>query len=233
MTLVIACETIKEEVLYAADKVKCQFPILWMPSSLHKFPNKLQRQLQEQINSSECENAENILLLFGYCGNAVLGLSSKDACLIIPRMDDCVSVLLGGNERRNDLSKEGCAYYLTKGWMNSDSGIATEYKRCLMKHGYEKSNMVFNVMLKGYKSLDVINTGVDKLCDVVAAVQEFAGILELDCKVVDGTLDVLYKALSGRWDEDDFVILEPGEKVKFEHFGYNIPQPKMQDVISI
>ena len=55
MTLVIACETIKEEVLYAADKVKCQFPILWMPSSLHKFPNKLQRQLQEQINSSECD----------------------------------------------------------------------------------------------------------------------------------------------------------------------------------
>jgi hypothetical protein len=230
MTLVIACETIKEEALYVADKVKCQFPFLWMPSSLHKFPNKLQHQLQEQID--KCGNAENILLLFGYCGNAVLGLSSNDARLIIPKMDDCVSVLLGGNERRNDLSKEGCAYYLTKGWMNSDSGIAIEYNRCLMKYGYEKSNMVFKVMLKGYKSLDVINTGVDQLFDVVAAVQGFADLFELDCNVVDGTLDVLYKALSGQWDED-FVIVEPGDKVKFEHFGYNISQPKMQDVISI
>lgn len=162
----------------------------------------------------------------------MLGLSSRDARLIIPKMDDCISVLLGSNERRNDLNKEGCAYYLTKGWMTSDSGIATEYDRCLMKYGYEKSQMVFNVMLKGYKSLDVINTGVDQLYDVVAEVQEFADLFELDCNVVDGTLDVLYKALSGQWDED-FVIVEPGDKVKFEYFGYNISQPKMQDVISI
>lgn len=233
MTLVIACETIKEEVLYAADQVKYQSPISWMSSSLHKFPNRLPHQLQEQINSWAGEHAENILLLFGYCGNAVLGLSSPNARLIIPKMDDCVSVLLGGNERRNDLSKEGCAYYLTKGWLHSDSGIATEYNRCLMKYGYEKSNLVFQVMLKGYKSLDVINTGVGKLSDLVGVAQEFADRLELGCKVVDGTLDVLYKALRGQWDEDDFVILEPGEKVKFEHFGYHIPQPKMRDVISI
>lgn len=227
---VIACETIKDEILYVANKVKCQFPISWLSSSLHKFPKKLQLQLQEEIDKHK--NKENILLLFGYCGNAVLGLSSKDARLIIPKMDDCVSLLLGGNERRKDMDREGCAYYLTKGWMDSDSGIATEYNRCAMKYGHEKSKRVFKIMLKGYKRLDVINTGVDKLHELLKAAQEFAGLFELDHRVVDGTLDVLYKAMCGQWDED-FVVIEPGEKVTFEHFGFCTPQSGMMDVISI
>ncbi|MEG3069248.1 MAG: DUF1638 domain-containing protein [Syntrophaceticus schinkii] len=88
----------------------------------------------------------------------------------------------GGNERRRNLGKEGCAYYLTKGWMNSDSGIATEYNRCAMKYGHEKSQMVFKIMLKGYRSLDVINTGVDKLHELIEAARGFADILDLDYK---------------------------------------------------
>ncbi len=231
MTTVIACETIKDEIMYVASEVKCPYPFSWTASSLHKFPEKLQHQLQEEIDN--CEDAENILLLFGYCGNAVLGLSSQHARLIIPKMDDCVSLLLGGNERRKKLNRDGCAYYLTKGWMDSDSGITTEYNRSVMKYGHDKSNMVFKLMLKGYKSLDVIDTGVDQLPDLIEAAQEFAGRLDLEHKVVEGTLDVFYKALRGQWDEN-FVIVEPGEKVKFEHFGgYNVHHPDIQDVISI
>ena len=230
MTAVIACETIKDEIMYVARKVECPYPFSWTASSLHKFPERLQRQLQGEID--KCEDAENILLMYGYCGNAVLGLSSRRARLIVPKMDDCISLLLGGNERRKKLNQEGRSYYFTKGWMDSDSGITTEYNRCVMKYGYDKSNMVFKLMLKGYKSFDVIDTGVDQLPDLIEAAQEFAGILDLEHKVVEGTLDVLYKALCGQWDED-FVIVEPGEKVKFEHFGFNIQQPKMQDVIFI
>ncbi len=234
MTTVIACETIKDEIMCAADKVQCKYPFLWMPSSLHKYPERLRLKLQEEIDKCD-EDQENILLLFGYCGNAVLGLSSRHARLIIPKMDDCISLLLGGNQRRKDLSMEGRAYYLTKGWMNSDSGIAVEYNRCLMKYGYEKSNMVFKVMLKGYKSFDVIDTGtagVETMSDMMDAVQKLAERFDLEHKVIKGTLEVLGKALYGQWDED-FVIVEPGEKVKFEYFGFDIQQSKMQDVISI
>lgn len=230
MTTVIACETIKDEILYAARKVKCQYPFIWFSSSLHKFPDKLQRQLQDEIDKHK--NEENILLLFGYCGNAVLGLSSENARLIIPKVDDCVSLLLGGNVVRKNMDSNGCAYYFTNGWMDSDSGIATEFYRCALKYGYEKSKKLFKIMLKGYQSLDVINTGVGKLNELIRATQKFANIFGLDYKVVEGTLDVLYKALGGQWDED-FVIVEPGEKVAFEQFGFCNPQPEMMDVISI
>ena len=229
MTTAIACETIKDEILYVSSKVKCQFPFSWLSSALHKFPDKLRYELQKEID--QYVNEENILVLFGYCGNAVLGLSSKHARLIIPKMDDCISLLLGSNKRRRDLGKEGCTYYLTKGWMSSDSGIATEFNRCAMKYGYEKTKMVFKIMLKGYKSIDVINTGVDQLYELIGAAQEFADLLELDYKVVDGSLYVFYKALRGQWDED-FVVVEPGEKVTFEHFGFCPPGSGMRDVIS-
>jgi hypothetical protein len=234
MTTVIACETIKDEIMYVADKLQCKHPFLWMPSSLHKYPERLRHRLQEEIDKCD-EDEDNILLLFGYCGNAVLGLSSQHARLIIPKMDDCISLLLGGNQRRKDLSMEGRAYYLTEGWMNSDSGIAVEYNRCLMKYGYDKSNMVFKVMLKGYKSFDVIDTGIvgaETMSDMMDAVQKLAECFNLEHKVIEGTLEVLGKALYGQWDED-FVIVEPGEKVKFEYFGFDIQQSKMQDVISI
>jgi len=234
MTTVIACETIKDEIIYVANKVQCKYPFLWMPSSLHKYPERLRHELQKEIDKCD-QDEDNILLLFGYCGNAVLGLSSPYARLIIPKMDDCISLLLGGNQRRKDLSTEGRAYYLTKGWMNSDSGLVVEYNRCIMKYGYDKSNMVFKVMLKGYKSFDVIDTGIvnkETMSEIMDTVQKFADRFDMEHKVIEGTLEVLYKSLSGQWDED-FVIIEPGEKVKFEDFGFDIQQSKMQDVISI
>jgi len=119
--------------------------------------------------------------------------------------------------------------------MNSDSGLAVEYNRCVMKYGYDKSNMVFKVMLKGYKSFDVIDTGIaskETMSDMMDAVQKLADRFDLEHKVIKGTLEVLDKSLSGQWDED-FVVVEPGEKVKFEYFGFDFQQSKMQDVISI
>jgi len=70
------------------------------------------------------------------------------------------------------------------------------------------------------------------MSEIMDTVQKFADRFDMEHKVIEGTLEVLYKSLSGQCDED-FVIIEPGEKVKFEDFGFDIQQSKMQDVISI
>lgn len=59
MTTAIACETIKDEILYVSSKVDCHFPFIWLPSALHKFPDKLRYQLQSEID--QLIDEENIL----------------------------------------------------------------------------------------------------------------------------------------------------------------------------
>ncbi len=68
--IIVACETLKDELQKAMYLTGCQYPIEWIDSEYHNFPDRLREKLQEKIDS--IENIDNILLLFGCCGNALV-----------------------------------------------------------------------------------------------------------------------------------------------------------------
>ena len=72
-TIVIACETLSDEVLLAVNELNVSYPILWIESGLHITPDKLRKAIQDQIN--RLDNVENIILLFGICGIHFWGFS--------------------------------------------------------------------------------------------------------------------------------------------------------------
>ncbi len=225
-TIALACETISDEIKLAAEQVGSRIPIRWIESGLHNSPERLRQYLQQEISSVEQLNPENILLLFGYCGNALLGLVSAKCRLVIPRIDDCISLLLGGNRRRNELSREAMAYYLTKGWLRHENNLWHEYHHCLEKFGPERSRQIFGLMLGKYKNLNVIKTGAYDLEDILPQTRELARALNLRHQVIDGSLELIHKALREEWDED-FAIIEPGAPVTLEML-HLLPAPLPQ-----
>jgi hypothetical protein len=68
----IACKTIEDEVNKAMENSGGSFQIHWIESGLHYHPEKLKNTLQECIG--KITDSKYILLLFGLCGNALLGL---------------------------------------------------------------------------------------------------------------------------------------------------------------
>ncbi|MEW5784078.1 MAG: DUF1638 domain-containing protein [Bacillota bacterium] len=224
-TVVLACETISEEVLFTANSVQTPFPIIWVESGLHNNPDRLKKQLQADIR--RIDNADYILLLFGYCGNSILDLVSENSSLVIPKADDCISLLLGGNKPRNSLNAKAMAYFLTNGWLQHENNLWSEYQYCLKKYGIERTRKLYQMMLGNYHSLNVINTGAYNLEELLPVTKQIAAELGLTHTVVEGSLGLIEKALRGQWD-DEFAIIEPGRPVSLHNLGVLEKQPPGQ-----
>lgn len=209
-TVALACQTLRDEIMFVIRDLEIQYPVLWIESMQHNNPQKLNQCIQEQIG--RIGNAEAILLLFGNCGNAIQGLSARESCLVYPKVDDCISLFLGGNQPRQELDSKGVAYYLTRGYLEGESNIWREYLYCVSRYGEERARKIMGLILKNYEKLRVIDTGAFALEEFKAISQEIAGKLGLHHEVVRGSLRILYKALREEWDED-FTVVPPGEAI--------------------
>ena len=217
-TIIVACQTIRDEVNLAIKETGVNYPVLWIESGLHNFPDRLGQKIQEEID--KIDNVETILLAFGYCGNSILGINSSRAQLIIPRVDDCISLLLGSYERRKTLDKEVGTYFLTKGWLENEQNLLFEYERCVVKYGKDKALKVMKMMLNNYHRLMVIDTQAYQSKDILIKTKCFADVFGLSHEKIEGSLRLLKKLLVGPWD-NEFVKIHAGEKVTLEHIIMN------------
>ena len=215
-TTVIACKTLEDEVNQALSNTGINYTVKWIESGLHNYPEKLNESLQSAID--EVTESEYILLIFGLCGNALLGLNSPNTTMVIPKVDDCISLFLGGNSKRKEMEDETKAYYLTKGWLRYENNIWKEYVRSVEKYGKERTKGIFATMLKHYTHLVVIDTGAYDTEDFLTEAKEVAEALNLELKIVPADLDLLKDALEQNW-HNDFIIVEPGKAITLQDTG--------------
>ncbi len=214
-SIIVACSTIYDELALAIKETGCRFPVLWIESGLHIKPDDLKTRLQKELDN--IYNVDQVILGFGYCGNSLLGLKSGSSRIVFPRADDCITLMLGSVENRRKISDEMSTYFLTKGWLVYERNIWAEYLDTVKRMGKEKADRIFAIMLRHYKRLGIVDTGAYDLEDFLKKTESIADELKLKHEVIPGTLTFLKKLLTGPWD-DDFVIINPGESVKMEHF---------------
>lgn len=92
------------------EMLNVDIDITYLDIEGHNYPKRLTRQIQEEID--KCIGYEKIILLYGLCGNALLGIKARDIPISVVRVHDCLSVLLGSKERFYDLFKDR----LSKEW---------------------------------------------------------------------------------------------------------------------
>ena len=133
---VIACATVIEEMLpFLPEDV----PYEVLDFGLHLRPADLKFVLQTKINEAS-RNADILLLGYGLCSMAVIGLQATTATLVIPRVDDCIGIFLGSCQAYKEQAKqEPGTYYLTKGWIEVGDNIFEEHKRMAESIGEENA----------------------------------------------------------------------------------------------
>jgi len=155
--VIVACHTIEDELNLAVRETHVTYPVFWIDSKLHVKPENLRDQVQGTI--SRITNVSTILLAFGCCGTGLVGIRSETSRLILPKVEDCISLLLGSEERRRIMARETASYFLTRGWLESENNLQTEYEYCVRKFGLERTVRVMRTMLKHYRHLTLIDTG--------------------------------------------------------------------------
>ncbi|MDT3699916.1 MAG: DUF1638 domain-containing protein [Thermincola sp.] len=212
-TVIITCQTIQREVNLAISETGVDYPILLVDSGLHNFPDQLGKAIQDQID--KVDNTDTILMAFGFCGNGLLGIKARKARLIIPRADDCITLMLGSYEVRKKVQKEVGTYFLTKGWLEYERNIISEYEGCVLRYGQARALRVMKIMLNHYRRLMVIDTKAYQLDEILNKTESFAAAMGMQHEQYVGSMRFLNKLLAGPWGPEEFIILEPGRELAF------------------
>jgi hypothetical protein len=213
-TLVMACATVIEEMLplLPAGMQQQVFDF-----GLHVTPAKLRQTLQEAIDAASGKY-ETIILGYGLCSQALVGIRANGCSLVAPRVDDCIAIFLGSRSAYQSQARhEPGTYYLTKGWIEVGDTPFSEYERHVQRFGEERARYIYQVMMGNYKRLALINTGQDALEKYRQYARDTAGKFGLRYEELEGSQNLVRKMLLGPWDED-FVVLQPGEEFTLAQF---------------
>jgi hypothetical protein len=213
-TSVLACNTIRDELLLAERKVNSGCEIIWLESNLHNYPDKLRTEMQKGLDS--LVGCDRVLMAFCFCGNSVVGLKTHSFELILPRIDDCISLLLGSIEKRAELSKGRQCFFLTKGWLEHESNIWSEYEYTVKKYGEESAQFVINAMFGNYDTLSLIDTGAYDVDSIMNKAAQMSQKFGLQLNSLQGTTTLLEQLLSGPWDESKFIIIPQFTSIEVE-----------------
>ena len=209
-TVIVACRTLEIELRFAMRKTGIDHPIEWIESGLHNVPSELTARLQSLLDGIE---AQRVLFSLGFCGNSLNGIRVGGFELIIPRVDDCISLLLGSVKTRTEISGKYAAYYLTEGWIRGGRNLWSEYLSSVDKYGEEEARDIMEMMLSHYRSLVLLDSGAEPIEPLVDKTKIIAETLGLQQVVVPATVAYLEQLLTGPWDRGRFLVKAPGESI--------------------
>ncbi|HEY3312687.1 MAG TPA: DUF1638 domain-containing protein [Anaerolineales bacterium] len=210
----IACATVIEEMLpFLPAEVNSDV----LDFGLHLRPDNLKKALQEKIDQAS-EEADVLLLGYGLCSMAVIGLQARSAHLVIPRVDDCIAIFLGSCAAYKDQARqEPGTYYLTKGWIEAGDTPFEEHKHLVEKYGEEKAWRMTRLMLRNYKRLAYIDTGQYDIERYRAYARKIAEDFSLRFEEIEGSPALVKKMVYGPWD-DEFMVIKPGQTIRYTDF---------------
>jgi hypothetical protein len=213
-TIVLACATVIEEMLplLPAGMAHQGFDF-----GLHVNPEKLRRTLQEAIDALSGQY-ETVLLGYGLCSQAMIGIRANGCTLVVPRVDDCISIFLGSHAAYlRQAQAEPGTYYLTKGWIEVGDTPFSEYERVVQRYGKERAERLYHTMMANYTRLALIDTGQYELERYREYAHGMAERFNLRYEEIPGSAGLIEKMLSGQW-ETEFVVIQPGGVVQYQDF---------------
>lgn len=208
---VLCCNTLEDELGLVLAEVGPDYEVVWLEAGYHNRPAKFRDQINEILGG--LGETERVILALGHCGGAVRDLDPRPFELIVPRADDCLSLLLGSLDARQRASKQAATYFLTAGWLRHTENLITSFHRDAEHFGRERAEMVYRIMLKHYRRFGFIDTGAYRLEDQNGRVRPLTDLLDIKVERLPGDLSWLRRLLTGPWDEERFIIVPPGGRL--------------------
>lgn len=213
---VLACATVVEEMRpLLPEGVSCET----LDFGLHTNPENLKAALQSAIDTAEADGFDTILLGYGLCSMAVVGLSSKSSTLVVPKVDDCIAIFLGSRDAYREQSRnQPGTYYFTKGWLEMGDNPFDRYETMVEKYGADRAERLMGTILRHYTRLALINTGESNLDKYRDHTRQAAARFDLSYEEIPGSKDLVDKMINGPYTEKEFVVAPPGRAIAYTDF---------------
>lgn len=228
----LCCEVLARQVYYVAALAPDVIDVELVDKGLHNEPNVLRVELQRRLDAIPAGKYDAVLLGYGLCSNSVAGLVCPVAPMIVPRAHDCITIYLGSADRyaaefranpgtywyTADYIERGSASgdHIALGASADDKEMSAVYQEYVAKYGQDNADYLMEVMgawQQHYNRAAYIDIDGMVLPDYTGDVQELAARRGWTFERVAGSIILVRDLLEGRWDEDRFLTVPPGQTI--------------------
>jgi hypothetical protein len=209
--------------------------VVVMRQGLHNEPEKLRREVQKALDVTadiQGKPYDASLLGYGLCSNGIVGLTAK-VPIVVPRGHDCITLLLGSKDRYKEYfdSHRG-VYWFSPGWIETDNqpgkerfpaspmGFAEASERTLKeyieKFGEDNAKYLMEAeqnWMKEYNWAAYIDWGFANAEQEKRFTKRAAEFLKWKYDEVKGDSGLMQRLVDGRWNDNEFLIVQPGQKI--------------------
>ena len=243
MNMILTCSSLKDHIDAAQQAMGTSWPVTVVDRSHHVEPAEMKQVICAEIEEmaqafrracvcvqgpgavplppEETLPGLTVLVAMGFCGGAWDHVSFP-CRVVIPRVDDCISLLLATDDTCVPNRKEIGHLYLYENdpadfsalHLLRDGGTADETYRGMSRED------LFRYWFGNYHAMDIIDTGLNTSCydvEYAQAAQKEADMINAALGYVQGSNRMLEKLVSGRWDKQ-FIVAEPGQVIKHSDF---------------
>jgi len=199
---------------------------------LHEFPNKLNEKLNEALKMVDKDNYDYILLNYGLCGNGTLDITHPDLPIIIHNAQDCIPILVGNRKKyKKYVDSNPGIFWFSCGWIEGfplpgSPDYAERYSEFYkIKINEKQRDSIERMLFENYKKLkyiswkemgeDINRCGSKYTMECVNSINSRLS-LNMSFGKVEGSSDTLQKFVDGDWNNDEFLLINPGQKLKFD-----------------
>lgn len=229
----IVCKVMQREAYLCAARSKNKIDIVLMPQGLHEQPDKLRAEVQAALNQTQDDKGRTYdasLLGYGLCSNGIVGLSAKIP-LVIPRGHDCITLLLGSKEKyKQYFDAHRGVYWYSPGWIKTGQQPGKDryqktLKTYLDKYGEDNAQYLMSMeqnWMSEYSWATYIDWEFADCEKEKKYTRRCADFLGWKYDEIKANPALCQRLLDGDWDDKDFLIIKPGQKVTEDLTGNGI-----------
>lgn len=196
-------------------------PTSFLDYGLHARPTEMQPALQERLDA--LPEPATVIIGYGLCGNGVVGLSAGRHTLVLPKVHDCVAMVMGSHQAYlDDFRSNPGTYYLTRGWLDIGEDPLHEYKRIVKRRGREFAERVIGSLYGGYRRICLLafsSEEIDEIRPRAAPIVEFCqerwGV---SYDEIIGDPSFIERLAQPDLHQEQFLLIPPGGEVTQEMF---------------
>lgn len=213
-----------KEAEFCAVRSVNDIDIVLMEQGLHDEPQRLQSEVQKALSRIADDKGrpyDASLLGYGLCSNGIVGLTAEIR-FIVPRGHDCITLLLGSKDRyKQYFDSHRGVYWYSPGWIDTGTQPGKEryeqtLKEYVEKYGDDNAGFLMETeqsWMKEYNWATYIDWGFDGSQKQKQYTKQCAEFMGWGYDELKGDAGLMQRLLDGQWDDREFLIVQPGQKI--------------------
>jgi hypothetical protein len=236
--LLISCDVLYREMCLAASRSVNLVDLEFVSKGLHDIGSEAMcSHLQEIVDGADKSLHQAVLLGYGLCNNGAVGLKAGSMPLVIPRAHDCITLFMGSKERYLEyFNSHPGVYFKTSGWIERGKvegefeelsvqrkmGLNLRYEQLVEKYGEDNAKYLLEALgdnTHNYGQFTYIEMGVEPDDRFERHSRELAGKRGWKFEKLNGDMGLIQALVDGAWDEERFLVVQPGQRVVARYDG--------------